>query len=121
MSSSSAFPPYQPHRNSQSFDPNAPPAPPPKPGSQEVSRRGTPAGTQPLPPPPPPLPPQQDNFGTYGHGLEDRQSTQQGRLSTEVTKVDQIQDPGDQWLPKILENKTLVFFRLYALTFTDFL
>jgi hypothetical protein len=108
-SSSSAFSPYQPHRNSQSFDPNAPPAPPPKPSSQEVSRRSTPAGTQPLPPPPP----QQESFGTYGRGFEDTQSTQQARFSNEVTNVERVQDPGEQWLPKILEDKTLVAFRLY--------
>ncbi|EPE26874.1 Endosomal sorting complex assembly [Glarea lozoyensis ATCC 20868] len=105
MSSSPAFPSYQPHRHSQSYAPNGPPAPPPKPNSQEVSRRSTPAGSQPLPPPP--LPPQQANFGTYGRGLEDPQSSsQQGRFNTEVTNIDQIPDPGDQWLPKILEDKS---------------
>jgi hypothetical protein len=112
MSSSSpapAFLPYQPHRNSQSFDPNAPPAPPPKPSSQEVSRRSTPAGTQPLPPPPPP----QESFGTYGRGLQDTQSTQQAQFNNGVTNVDHVQDPGEQWLPKILEDKRFVAFQLY--------
>lgn len=100
-SPSPAYPPYQPHRNSQSFDPNTPPAPPPKPSSQEVSRRSTPAGNQPLPPPPP----QQEAFGTYGGGRpsDDPQSTQQARMR-EVAHAQQ--DPGEQWLPKILEDKS---------------
>jgi hypothetical protein len=102
-SPSPAYPPYQPHRNSPSFDPNTPPAPPPKPCSQEVSRRSTPAGNQPLPPPPP----QQEAFGTYGGGRpsDDPQSTQQARMR-EVAHAQQ--DPGEQWLPKILEDKSSV-------------
>jgi hypothetical protein len=105
-SSPPVFPPYQPHRNSQSFDPKAPPAPPPKPSSQEVSRRGTPAGTQPLPPP------QQDTFGSYGRGLGNPQSIQQARFDSEVTTAGQIPDPDERWLPVILEDKTLVTFHL---------
>ncbi|CZR70146.1 uncharacterized protein PAC_20047 [Phialocephala subalpina] len=100
-SSSPAYPPYSSHRNSQSFDPNTPPAPPPKPSSQEVSRRSTPAGSQPLPPPPP----QQEAFGTYGGTPEDQQLVQQARLR-EVAHAQQVQDPGEQWLPKILEDKS---------------
>jgi hypothetical protein len=101
-SASRTYPPYQPHRNSQSFDPNAPPAPPPKPGSRESSRGHTPAGSQPLPPPPPP---QQQAFGTYRS--EDSQSTQQGRLR-DAAYAQHIQDPGEKWLPKILEDKSSV-------------
>ncbi|RDL42123.1 Uncharacterized protein BP5553_02102 [Venustampulla echinocandica] len=103
-SPSPAYPPYQTHRHSQSFDPNTPPAPPPKPGSQEISlsRRSTPAGSQPLPPPPPPQP---DAAGMYGRGSEDLQSAQQARFH-EVTSAQQIQDPGEQWLPKMLEGKS---------------
>ncbi|TVY43181.1 hypothetical protein LSUB1_G001107 [Lachnellula subtilissima] len=102
-SPSTAYPPYQPHRNSQSFDPNAPPAPPPKPSSREVSRRSTPAGGQPLPPPPPP---QAEGFGTYG-ASDDPRALQQARFSnSEVLYAEQIQDPGERWLPKILEDKT---------------
>ncbi|KAG9234118.1 hypothetical protein BJ875DRAFT_377097 [Amylocarpus encephaloides] len=107
-SPSPAFPPYQPHRNSQSFDPNTPPAPPPKPSSQEVSRRSTPAASQPLPPPQPRLPPpQQDASGTYGHRPDDSTppSLQQARFN-EVTNAPGVQDPGEQWLPKILRDKT---------------
>ncbi|KAH6678318.1 hypothetical protein B0J14DRAFT_319599 [Halenospora varia] len=63
-SPSAAYPPYQPHRNSQSFDANTPPAPPPKPSSQEQARFDG------------------------------------------VTYAQQIQDPGEQWLPKILEDKS---------------
>jgi hypothetical protein len=106
-SPSPAYPPYQPHRNSQSFDPNTPPAPPPKPSSQEVSRRSTPAGSQPLPPPPPPQP---EAFGTYG-ASEDPQSLQQARFSSEVVYAQQIQDPGEHWLPKVLEDKSFVTLR----------
>ncbi|CAG8974603.1 hypothetical protein HYALB_00004401 [Hymenoscyphus albidus] len=101
MSPSPAFPPYQPHRNSQSFDPNTPPAPPPKPSSQEVSRRSTPAGTQPLPLPPP----QPDTIGSQRPGPEDPQSLQHARFNPGRVES-QIQDPGESWLPKILEDKT---------------
>lgn len=106
-----AYPPYQSHRNSQSFDPNLPPAPPPKPSSQEVSRRSTPAGSQPLPLPPPPQ--LQEAFGTYGGSSEDPQPSQQARLR-EGVYAQQTQDPGEQWLPKILEDKSSVkLLRLY--------
>ena len=100
-SASPAYPPYQSHRDSQPFDPNTPPAPPPKPSSQEVSRRNTPAGSQPWPPPPPP---NQGAFGSYGAGAEDPQLSQQARISY----AQHIQDPGEQWLPKILEDKSYV-------------
>lgn len=100
-SPSPAYPSYQSHRNSQSFDPNTPPAPPPKPSSQEVSRRSTPAGTQPLPPPPPPH--QQEAIGSYDGQYDDRQSIQQGQVAAAAQN---IQDPGEQWLPKILEDKS---------------
>lgn len=98
-SPSSAYPSYQSHRNSQSFDPNTPPAPPPKPGSQEVSRRSTPAGSQPLPPPPPH---QQEVAGSYGGSYENPQPIQQAQMSA----IQSAQDPGEQWLPKILEDKS---------------
>jgi hypothetical protein len=99
-----AYPPYQPHRNSQSFDPNTPPAPPPKPSSQEVSRRSTPAGSQPLPPPPPP----QDASGTYGARAEDPQFSQEQARIRDVAYAQHIQDPGEHWLPKVLEDKRSV-------------
>ncbi|KAH8784070.1 hypothetical protein BGZ57DRAFT_884626 [Hyaloscypha finlandica] len=101
---SPAYPPYQPRRNSQSFDPNTPPAPPPKLSSQEVSRRSTPAGSQSLIPPPP-TQQLQDHFGTRGGASDDLQHVQQARMN-EVAYSQHSQDPGDQWLPKILENKS---------------
>ena len=102
---SPAYPPYQPHRNSQSFDPNAPPAPPPKPSSQEVSRRSTPAGNQALIPPPPPQ--QREQFGIHGGVSDGSQFAQQARMR-EATYAQQSQDPGEHWLPKILEDKSSV-------------
>ncbi|OTA54331.1 hypothetical protein K449DRAFT_469528 [Hypoxylon sp. EC38] len=66
-----------------------PPVPPPKPSSHDASRLGTPAAANsPRPPPPPPMP--DDSFlrSLDGRGKET------------------IPDPGDQWLPKILEDKS---------------
>lgn len=100
MSTPPDYPPYQPHRNSQSFDPNTPPAPPPKPGSQEVSRRSTPATGGPLPPPPP-----QENAGNYSTSPGD---TQQAAHLRDLAYAQHTQDPGENWLPKILENKKSV-------------
>lgn len=105
-SPSPAYARYSSHRNSQSFDPNTPPAPPPKPSSQEVSRRNTPAGTQPWPPPPHPQ--QQETFGTSGGTPKDQQSMQQARFPEGAHAQQQLQDPGEQWLPKILEDKSSV-------------
>ncbi|KAK0104734.1 hypothetical protein ONS95_005005 [Cadophora gregata] len=102
-SPSPVYPPYQPHRSSQSFDPNLPPAPPPKPSSQEVSRRSTPAGSQPMPPPPPPQ--TQEALDTYGGRSEESQPSQQARFR-EQPYAQQTQDPGDRWLPRILEDKS---------------
>ncbi len=104
-SPSPAYAPYQPNRSSQSFDPNAPPAPPPKPSSQEVSRRSTPAGTQSLIPPPPAQ--KEEPFGTLGGVFEDPQLPQQARMR-EAAYAQHSQDPGEQWLPKILEDKSYV-------------
>ena len=113
-SPSPAYPLYQPHRISQSFDPNIAPAPPPKPSSQEVSRRSTPAGGQPLSPPPP------EAFGTYRES-ENIQAGKQARLREVAYAQQIIQDPGEQWLPKILEDKSSVTLRTkmpeYLLTY----
>lgn len=106
-SASPAYAHYSSHRNSQSFDANTPPAPPPKPSSQEVSRRNTPAGSQPWPPPPPPQQ-QQETFGTSGRTPGDQQSMQQARFREGPHAQQQVQDPGEQWLPKILEDKSSV-------------
>ncbi|TAQ83576.1 hypothetical protein B7494_g8094 [Chlorociboria aeruginascens] len=94
----SPYPPYQPRRHSQSSDPTMPPAPPPKPSSQEVSRRSTPASAPTQPPPP-------EHVGTYGIGSEDPRSTQQARFR-EVAHAQRIADPGEHWLPQILEDQT---------------
>ncbi|ROW18007.1 hypothetical protein VPNG_00395 [Cytospora leucostoma] len=80
---------------------NTPPAPPPKPGSHEVSRLSTPITTQ-SPRPPPPLPDQQQLSElpeTAGAG-----GAQQAQA--QVARPQEIPDPGDQWLPKILEDKS---------------
>ena len=86
-------------RNSQHFDPNTPP-PPPKPNSQDLSRRSTPAGSYaPLPPP------KQDTFGASNPAVNDAQYLQHTRLQ-DAAHAEHIQDPGEQWLPKILEDKS---------------
>lgn len=107
MSSSppSAYPAYQPP-TPQSFDPNTPPAPPPKPSSQEVSRRSTPAGNQSLPSPPPPPP--QETLGTYGAGGPEASQSSSQQALREVAYAQQIPDPGELWLPKVLEDKSSV-------------
>ncbi|OTA81691.1 hypothetical protein M434DRAFT_49683, partial [Hypoxylon sp. CO27-5] len=69
-----------------------PPVPPPKPSSHDASRLGTPAAANsPRPPPPPPMP--DDSF----------LRSLNGNFNTER---ETIPDPGDQWLPKILEDKS---------------
>jgi len=92
-------PSYAPHGISQSFDPNIPPAPPPKPGSQEVSRQGTPAAGQALPPPPP------DAERSYMQDSESHPHQEDRRIRDEA-RAQKIQDPSDRWLPKILEDKS---------------
>ncbi|KAI1432008.1 hypothetical protein GGR50DRAFT_28801 [Xylaria sp. CBS 124048] len=95
-----------------------PPVPPPKPSSHDASRLGTPSTNSPRPPPPIP-----DNG--YNGGLESIETTD-GRISTTTTtdasglilapigppgagtrqQQEPIPDPGDRWLPKILEDKS---------------
>ncbi|KAI9738540.1 MAG: hypothetical protein M1818_005437 [Claussenomyces sp. TS43310] len=79
----------------QSFDPSIPPAPPPKPSSQELSRQSTALVIQ------PPHPPQPDisracSLAQNGPRLPKHEQVQSDRLP----------DPGDQWLPKVLEDKS---------------
>jgi hypothetical protein len=93
----SDFPPYAAHRLSYSFDPNLPPAPPPKPSSQEVSRQGTPAANQSLPPPP--LGEQRG----YTQVAESQQDEEQARVRD---AAERLQDPGDRWLPRLLQDKS---------------
>lgn len=79
----------------------APPVPPPKPSNHEPSRINTPVATASQSPRP-------------GSGF-DPASTTRGSLSSRATQGDPAQqgytpDPGDQWLPKILQNKLCVMF-----------
>ncbi|KAK7719576.1 hypothetical protein SLS64_001753 [Diaporthe eres] len=77
---------------------NTPPAPPPKPGSHDVSRMSTPINTQ--SPGPSPLPDQQQHSDLpEPAGIPVSQQAQVARPQT-------ISDPGDQWLPQFLEDKS---------------
>lgn len=94
------LPSYADHRASGSFDPNVPPRPPPKPRSEDVSRQSTPVLSQ-FPHQPSPLgakpsPP------TPERSLYAEQVGPQGAPQA-------IPDPGPNWLPKILEDKSYVF------------
>ena len=79
---------------------NTPPAPPPKPGSHDASRMGTPATTQ-SPRPPPPIPDQHSNLPEAMGGAT---------AQAQITRPESIPDPGDQWLPKFLQDKSCVLF-----------
>jgi hypothetical protein len=94
------LPSYAAHRMSQSYDPNLPPAPPPKPSSQEVSRQSTPAAGQPAVPPP--LTPLGDQR-RYSPAVDGQQYQDQARMR-DAAQIPQ--DPGDRWLPKLLEDKS---------------
>ncbi|KAI1824245.1 hypothetical protein F4861DRAFT_539267 [Xylaria intraflava] len=92
-----------------------PPIPPPKPNSHDVSRLGTPSTNSPRPPPPIP-------DGAYSGGLESMESNNGGMpMTTDASGLipappapggptreqqEPIPDPGDRWLPKILEDKS---------------
>lgn len=79
---------------------NTPPAPPPKPGSHDVSRMSTPISTQ--SPGRSPLPDQQQHSDLpEPAGVPVSQQAQ-------VTRPQAVQDPGDQWLPQFLEDKSCV-------------
>ncbi|KAI0508516.1 hypothetical protein F5B22DRAFT_400422 [Xylaria bambusicola] len=99
---------------------STPPPPPPKPSSHDVSRLGTPTGNSPRPAPPAPDHP----YG--GDGLERTRNASSRFLepaapvdvasglipvptttpSGIVRQQEPIPDPGDAWLPKILEDKS---------------
>jgi hypothetical protein len=93
------LPSYTVHRMSQSFDPNIPPAPPPKPSSQEVSRQSTPAAGLSLPAPP------LDGQRAYSPATAGQQYYDQASMR-DAAQIPQ--DPGDRWLPKLLEDKSCV-------------
>ncbi|KAL3420703.1 hypothetical protein PVAG01_07148 [Phlyctema vagabunda] len=94
MASPPAYPAYN-RLSQQPFNPNTPPAPPPKP----VSRRGTPAATQGLPPPPPDHPGHQPTNEVTNRPLPP------SRLQ-ETSTPRGLADPGEQWLPSTLEEKS---------------
>lgn len=78
---------------------NTPPAPPPKPGSHEVSRINTPTAAN-SPRPAPRIPEQQELSDLpEATGLTAAQQAQ-------VARPQDIPDPGEQWLPKFLEDKS---------------
>jgi hypothetical protein len=95
----SDLPPYAGHRLSYSYDPNMPPAPPPKPNSQEVSRQSTPATSQSLP-----LPTTGEQRG-YIQAPDGRRDQEQAGMHE---AAERSQDPGDRWLPKLLQDKSYV-------------
>lgn len=77
------------------MDAPPPPSLPPKPSSHETSRIGTPiTSSSPLP----------------GGGGPDVNTATGGRGRTpaglEFAQPEPIPDPGDQWLPKILQDKS---------------
>ncbi|KAI1489370.1 hypothetical protein F5X96DRAFT_14077 [Biscogniauxia mediterranea] len=95
-----------------------PPVPPPKPSSHEASRLGTPATDTNSPRPPPPVP---DNNGFHADGS----IAAEGKGKAPATEASglilappttghgaqpqppqPIPDPGEHWLPKILEDKS---------------
>lgn len=101
------YPPYQGNIARNSFyDSNAPPAPPPKPNSQEASRRGTPAGGTPFPPS---GPPGADNYNTERTGTQDFSNVQRANTPA-APQREVIQDPGENWLPEALKDVSFVVF-----------
>lgn len=88
-----------------------PPVPPPKSGSShEASRIGTPSGvlSQTQSPRPAPVP----------NSAADS-TLPEAASSLQVARPEPIEDPGDQWLPKILEDKSWVpfLFDMFAVIF----
>ncbi|KAI2622949.1 hypothetical protein GGS26DRAFT_232752 [Hypomontagnella submonticulosa] len=83
-----------------------PPVPPPKPSSHDASRLGTPAAVS-SPRPPPPIP--DDSFlrSIEGKGKSPAMMDASGLIPAPTSaELEAIPDPGDQWLPKILEDKS---------------
>ncbi|KAK8019902.1 hypothetical protein PG990_005040 [Apiospora arundinis] len=78
-----------------------PPIPPPKPGSHDTSRLGTPATNQSPRPPPNPdsmLDGKGRSFTTDSAGLIP--------AARQIPPPEEIPDPGEQWLPRFLEDKS---------------
>ncbi|KAI1120907.1 hypothetical protein F5Y10DRAFT_113431 [Nemania abortiva] len=88
-----------------------PPVLPPKPNSHDVSRLGTPVANSPRPPPPVP-----DN--SYGGGLESMGASSSRSPATDASGLilaptsiarqhrEPVPDPGDAWLPRMLQDKS---------------
>ncbi|KAK8126022.1 uncharacterized protein PG998_001781 [Apiospora kogelbergensis] len=78
-----------------------PPIPPPKPSSHDTSRLGTPATNQSPRPPPNPetmLDGKGRTFATDSAGLIP--------AARQIPPPEEIPDPGEQWLPRVLEDKS---------------
>ncbi|KAI1339560.1 hypothetical protein F5Y15DRAFT_76653 [Xylariaceae sp. FL0016] len=89
-----------------------PPIPPPKPSSQDVSRLGTPSATS-SPRPPPPVPGSENEYNNVG--VEGKGKTPadvsglipaQPGMGSAQAQTQPIPDPGEGWLPKVLEDKS---------------
>ncbi|KAK4682020.1 hypothetical protein QC764_112740 [Podospora pseudoanserina] len=82
---------------------HTPPAPPPKPGNHDTSGMNTPVLVGPsshIPRPPPPLPEAVTAGGL--HSADIGAAASNGAL----VQAQDIPDPGDQWLPKFLQDKS---------------
>ncbi|KAI0889482.1 uncharacterized protein GGS22DRAFT_185062 [Annulohypoxylon maeteangense] len=84
-----------------------PPVPPPKPSSHEASRLGTPSASN-SPRPPPPIPDDTLARDSQGKGKSSASIDASGLIPAPIAggEHESIPDPGDQWLPKILEDKS---------------
>ncbi|KAI0828387.1 hypothetical protein F5Y06DRAFT_224207 [Hypoxylon sp. FL0890] len=86
-----------------------PPVPPPKPSSHDASRLGTPAAAN-SPRPPPPVPDDAFLRSIDGKGKSAATMDASGLIPAPMgylnTESEIVPDPGDQWLPKILEDKS---------------
>ncbi|KAI0899387.1 hypothetical protein F4806DRAFT_492379 [Annulohypoxylon nitens] len=84
-----------------------PPVPPPKPSSHDASRLGTPSASN-SPRPPPPIPDDAFARDMQGKGKFPAAMDASGLIPAPMSgnEHETIPDPGDQWLPKILEDKS---------------
>ncbi|CAJ2513461.1 Uu.00g015800.m01.CDS01 [Anthostomella pinea] len=82
-----------------------PPVPPPKPSSHDTSRLGTPAITN-SPRPPPPIP--DHGFNCMESKGKAPATDASGLIPAPMghAQTQPIPDPGEQWLPKVLEDKS---------------
>jgi hypothetical protein len=81
-----------------------PPLLPPKPGSRDISRNSTPIA----------MPSVNASTDVPGHSYSEGKVGHQGPTSTyhaQRVEPDGIADAGDQWLPRFLQDKSLVWGR----------